>query len=418
MSTSAVAQAPPPPPGFNPVAQDFLTDPYPLLERARRECPVFFSPELGFWGITRYADVEAALADWETFSNHSLANIPVPEEFADRVPADWFATGALISQDPPEHTVRRKFINQGFARRRMAVLAEPIEEIANTLIDGFVATGECDIMTQYCYEVSLRSIVALLGMPTDDLPLLRQLADDQGAVVSGAIKPMPHEEVMQRWGRIVEARKYLSAVAESRRANPGEEMVSVIASARDDNGDYLLSTDQIVSHLTELIFAGTDTTANLMAHMVLLLEEHPDQLGELRADPSLWPQAIEEGLRRRTPGIGIFRITKRETEVAGVTIPAGAFVWLALAAADHDEAVFADPRRFDIHRANAEEHISFGKGRHFCPGSPLTRLEAPIGLRVLYDRLRGLRVVPGQTLEYDPVLAAVILKHLRVRCDA
>jgi cytochrome P450 len=270
-------------------------------------------------------------------------------------------------------------------------------------------------MTQYCYEVSLRSIVQLLGMPTDDLPLLRQLADDQGAVVSDAIKPMEHEERLQRWGRIVTARAYLREVAGARRADPGLDMVSAIASAQDEQGEHLLSSDQVVSHLTELIFAGTDTTANLMAHMVMLFDENPEQLNAVKADPTLWPAAVEEGLRRRTPGIGIFRITKRETEVAGVVIPAGAFVWLALAAADHDESVFADPRRFDIHRANASEHISFGKGRHFCPGSPLTRIEAPIGLRTLYDRIPDLRVVPDQPLDYDPVLAALILKRLQVQ---
>jgi cytochrome P450 len=148
----------------------------------------------------------------------------------------------------------------------------------------------------------------------------------------------------------------------------------------------------------------------------MLLDEYPDQLDAVKSDPALWPQAVEEGLRRRMPGIGIFRITKHQTEVAGVTIPARALVWLALSAADHDETVFPEPRRFDIHRSNAGDHLSFGKGRHFCPGAPLTRVEAPIGLRVLYNRIPSLRVVPDQRITYDPVLGVPpMIKHLRVR---
>jgi cytochrome P450 len=151
-----------------------------------------------------------------------------------------------------------------------------------------------------------------------------------------------------------------------------------------------------------------------MGQLVRILEDHPAALAELRQDPSLWSRAIEEGLRVRSAANGLFRIATRDVEVAGVTIPAGSVVWLSIASAGHDERVFEDPERFDLHRQNADDHIGFGKGRHFCMGAPLTRVEAPIGLRVLYERLPGLKVQPGQQLEYDPVLAAVILKGLRV----
>jgi cytochrome P450 len=406
--------APAPPDGFDLVGQAFLDNPRDWFRLARDQTPVFYSPQFGFWGLTRYEDVERALRDWETFSSASIAAVPVPDQFADRVPPGFFATGALISQDPPKHTARRKLINKGFARSRMASMVEPIERICNDLIDQFVDRGSCDLMGEYCYEVSLRSIVHLMGLPTDDLPLLRQLADDQGAVVSDVIKPMEEAERNERWERIVRARDYLTEVAQARRLQPGDDMVSTMMTAEGEDGNPALTAEQAVTHLTELIFAGTDTTANLMAFLVRLLDENQDQLRELKADPELWGRAVEEGLRVRSATNGLFRVTTRDAEVAGVTIPAGSVVWLGVASAGLDERVFDEPERFDIHRPNVSDHISFGKGRHFCIGSPLTRVEAPIGMRVLYERIPEIHVVAGQKIEYDPVLVAVITKRLLV----
>jgi cytochrome P450 len=414
MSASVPTETSEFPAGFNPVSQEFLDDPQRWLRVARREQPVFQVPGFGFWAVTRYEDIDRALGDFKTFSSAAIAYVPVPDEYADRVPAGFFATGALVSQDPPQHTPRRKLINQGFARSRMAAMEAPIEAICHGLIDTFEADGSADLMTQYCYEVSLRSIVELMGLPTDDLPTLRQLADDQGAVVSDTIKPMEQEERLERWARIVAARDYLCDIAERRRADPGDDLISLMVSATDADGAPVLTSEQAVTHLTELVFAGTDTTANLMGAMVRLFSEHPDQLAAVRADPALWPAAVEEGLRVRSAANGIFRITTTDVEVSGVTIPAQSIVWLAIASAGHDEDVFADAERFDVHRADASKHISFGKGRHFCMGAPLTRVEAPIGLRVLYERLPDLQVVAGQDYVYDPVLVAVILKRLQV----
>jgi cytochrome P450 len=417
VSTPVSGRPPEAPSGFNPISQEFLNDPERWLEPARRERPVFFVPEFELWAITRHADVERALTDWRTFSSASLAFVPVPDEFADRVPPGFFASGALASQDPPQHTARRKLINPGFSRGRMAAMVEPIERICHELIDAFAAEGACELMRGYCYEVSLRSIVHLMGVPTDELPRLRQLAQDLPAVVSDGIKPMADTERAQRWERIVQARSYLAEVAEQRRHRPGDDLVSVMVSARDADGQPVLTPDEVVTHLSELIMAGTDTTANLMGSMVRLLDAHPDQRDEVLADPALWPQAVEEGLRARSPANGIFRVATRDVEVAGVTIPAGAIVWLGVASAGYDATVVDDPQRFDIHRQTGQHRVSFGKGRHFCMGAPLTRVEAPIGLRVLYERLPGLRVTSGQTFRYDPVLIAGILEQLQVEWD-
>ncbi|HEY4095529.1 MAG TPA: cytochrome P450, partial [Baekduia sp.] len=132
------------------------------------------------------------------------------------------------------------------------------------------------------------------------------------------------------------------------------------------------------------------------------------------ADPSLIENTIEEVLRRRSPTVGIFKTTTREVEVGGTVIPAGALVWLAIAAAAHDPGRFPEPERFDIHRSNAKDHMTFGKGRHFCIGAPLTRTEARVGLEVLFERLPGLRVVPDQRLEFQSILLTNVLQGLEV----
>lgn len=411
---NTTVEYPAPPAGFHPISQDFIGNPRPWLKQARESQPVFFAPDFGFWAITRYEDIERAFTDWETFSNASLAQVPVPEEFADRVPPGFFATGALISQDPPEHTKRRKMLNKGFSRSMMQRMEEPIEKICHELIDGFIDERSGDLMTRYCYEVSLRSIVALIGLPTDDLPLLRQLAFDQGAVVSAAIRPMQAEEERECWTRIVTAREYLHGVAEQRRAEPADDLVSMMASAVDDEGKPALSPDQIVTHLTEMVFAGTDTTANLMATMVRVFDELPEQLELVKADPSLWAVAAEETLRLHAGAIGNFRITTRDVEVAGTTIPANSIVWAAVASANADPDQFEDAETFDLARKDLSSHLGFGKGRHFCMGAPLTRVEAPIGMRILYERIPKIDVDKDQVFEYDPILAAVVMKHLQV----
>jgi cytochrome P450 len=409
--------APRPPADFDPTDQAFLADPVPMLRRLRDEHPIFFSPELGFWGLSRYDDITAALADFETFSNGAVRMPPLPESVAGRVPGDFFSK-AFIAMDPPEHTRYRKVGNRGFTRGRMAQLEEPIREIADRLIDTFVADGRCDLMEQYGYALTVRTIMLLLGLPEDDVRRMRQLADDFPAIVQDGIDPMAADEREERWQRMAEVREDFARIVQERRRHPGDDIVSEMAAATDEDGGPLFSTQRLVTHMTEMIFGGTDTTANLMGFTVMLLDRHPEQAAAVRAQPELIPNAIEEVLRRRSPTIGIFKTTTRDVEVRGITIPAGSLVWLAIASAALDEHHFPDPERFDIHRPNAKDHVTFGKGRHFCIGAPLSRVEAKVGLETLFRRLPGLRLVPGQELEFQDILLTNVMRSLWVEWDA
>jgi cytochrome P450 len=187
--------------------------------------------------------------------------------------------------------------------------------------------------------------------------------------------------------------------------------------ARDDQGRPALSDWRIIVHAQEMISAGSDTTGNLIGVATMFLTANPEQFERVKADPDLAGRAVEETLRRHGSARGMFRITTRDVAVAGVTIPANASVYLAFQASGHDETHFPDPLRFDIDRPNADEHLAFGRGRHFCPGAPIARLEATVALQTLFERLPSVRVVPGQTLQYAQVITGAILEHLDVEWD-
>jgi cytochrome P450 len=417
-------------PAFDPLSQEFKRDPYPALERARREQPVFYHPELDIWVVSRYDDAERVQTDWETFSQRAAALLPAPPELSGRVSSNFFGQ-SLMASDPPSHTVSRKNVNKAFTRGRVAAMEPVINEIIDELIDGFAGTNVCDIVNDFCYPLGVSVILGLLGLPRDELRPFTQLAEDLMVLVSprtdqeledegayaGPAKPMEHTEKVVRWSRMADMRAYLTGEVENRMATPRGDLTSALLAARDDDGHAALDPQLVVTHMIELITAGTDTTAQLIAHMIGLFTEYPDQLVNVLADPGLWEQAVEEGLRRRGTNLGVFRRTTRAVEVAGTTIPANALVWSLVGAAGHDSAHFENPEEFDIQRPNAAQHLSFGKGRHFCLGAPLARLEARLALGRLYERLPGLRVTPEQELMYKPVLKNFILERMYVVWD-
>jgi cytochrome P450 len=407
--------------GFDPFHPAHLADPYPMFTRAQRECPVFYYPPMNFWMVTRYSDVAEVLRDIETFSSNVWRVVPRPEEFADRVPANLMAN-AFINLDPPEHTVSRRAANRAFTRGLVAGLEPDIRRICHELIDVFGAAGECDLMTDFCYPMSLRVIVKMLGLPEADLPVFRQWTEDMFSLMSPAApgdestsKPMAPAEVSERYGRIAEAYEYYSAIVETRRDRPTDDLTSAMVHTVADDGTPAMSGDRIVTHMLELTAAGNDTTANNIANMVQFFDRHADQRDAYLADPSLVDNAIEEGLRLRAASPTMFRLTTRDVQLSGVTIPSGAVVCVNFGAANHDPERFPDPESFDIRRMNAGEHFAFGKGRHFCLGAPLARLETKVALDVLYERLGEIRVVPNQDQGYLPVVTLDSRLRMRVQ---
>ena len=395
------------------ISQHYIGDPAGTLRQARESEPVFYSEKMTCWVYTRYADIRAALMDFETYSNGTLAAAPVPLEYQARVPTNFFAK-SFNAMDPPAHNPVRKVGHSGFSNDRLAPFEAPITAAANELIDGFIANGHCELMHDFCHELSHRVITAFMGLPVSDIPRLKQLAEDLPRVFTDHITPMPEAEKLLRWHRVADLRDYFRSVIHQRRSVPTTDFVSMLISAKDENGAPLLDDDRITTHMTELVFAGTDTTANLIARAVILLDRSPAELARMKQEPELTSAAIEEVLRLGGSVNGLFRKTTRQVDIAGHSIPAGAIVYLSTGSADQDAAQFQQPEAFDITRKEASQHLAFGKGRHLCIGAPLARLETRIALDTLYRRLPGLKVRPGQDFEYDPILLSVMLKSLVV----
>jgi cytochrome P450 len=405
--------------GFEPLSPEFLRDPYIFFERARREAPVFFhpGPPAPFWVLTRYDDCLRVLSDPEAFSSRVLGNVEIPEQYRDQLPDDYFKH-IVKALDPPEHTPVRKLLQKGFRRPRMLAMEDEVQQRADALVDDLLPRGGCDLMKDFAKPMTLLTLLGHLGLPDDDLDAVVQLGDDLLALFTDGVNPMEPEVRAATWERFMAIGGQYERIAAERAELPDDEdTLAMLAHTTGEDGCPVRSHQQLGLDIIVLLTAGMDTTANLICEVVKLLEDNPDQREELRADPSLIPQAVEEGLRWRGSSMGQMRLTTQEVEIGGHPVPAGSLVWAALASANHDEDRFPDPRRFDIHRENATEHLGFGKGTHFCVGAPLGRLEARIAIETLLERIPSLRV-PSQEIQYVPSLGVTVnLVGMQVEWD-
>ena len=401
---------------FDPRSPQYLKDPHAALQDLLREAPVFYHQPLDTYYVLRYEDARAVLADYETFSSHAYKTMPVRDDLRDRIPAEWERAGQVVqggqilNQDPPKHTAQRRAAQRTFTHKRVAAARPEIEAIAEELIDGFAAQGECDLLADFGTRLTLRVVGTLLGVPAEMLPGFHASIND----VFGILAPIdleaedvttPDDQLVATYERVHAFYVTYSKFVAERRANPGDDLCSAMLTITDEDGRPALSDDDVLSHMVGITAAGTDTTANLIVNLVRLFTAAPDQLALVREDPSLWDNAISEGLRRAAISNQVFRIAKREAEVAGVRIPAGANVGIVLPAANADPTKFPEPLRFDVRRENAGEHLALGRGRHFCLGAPLAPPEAQTALRTLYRRLPDICADLDQELSFVPALS-------------
>jgi cytochrome P450 len=401
---------------FDPRSPEYLRDPHAAMQGLLEEVSVFYHEPLDTYYVLRYEDARQVFADYETFSNHAYKATPVREELRDRIPHEYERAGQVVqggqilNQDPPEHTQQRRAAQRTFTHKRVAAAKPRIEEIAADLIDGFAADGECDLLQDYGVRLTLRVVGTLLDVPPAMLPEFQAYIND----IFGILAPIdlepeevttPDEELVATYERVHAFYVTYSKFVAERRANPGDDLASAMLTLTDEDGCPALSDDDVLSHMVGITAAGTDTTANLIVNMVRYFTAAPDQLALVQEDPSLWPNAMAEGLRRAAISNQIFRIAKRDTEIAGVGIPAGATVGIVIPAVNADPRKFPDPLRFDVRRENAGEHLALGRGRHFCLGAPLAPPEAQLALQSLYRRLPDLRADLDQKLEFIPALS-------------
>jgi cytochrome P450 len=355
---------------FNPFAPEVREDPYPVYAYLRRHAPAYQVPALGCWAISRYEDVVSILKHPETFSSDALMTAMSDLNAVPGVPN-------MISSDPPVHTRLRKLVNRAFTPRAIAEMESRIREIARQLIADLNGLEEFDLVTEFSTPLPVIVIAEMLGIEPERRHQFKRWSEDLTAITSGALAGDERNRIVRSMAELV---AYLAEVIERRRADPGNDLITSLIKAEEEN--QALTAKEIVATALLLLVAGNETTTNLISNAVLALLEYRDEMAKVQAHPDLVPKAIEETLRYDGPVQMIFRRTTREAEVAGTAIPAGSFVMPIYGSANHDERVFADPDRFDITR-DASEHIAFGLGIHYCLGANLARLEGRIALEEL-----------------------------------
>jgi len=302
---------------------------------------------------------------------------------AERAPdiVDPLGPESMIGMDPPDHTRLRGLTAKAFTPRAIAALRPEIERVAAHLLDGPVRAGGLELMTEYATLLPVLVISRVLGVPVEDEQRFRAWNADLAAALDVST-PMAAQRRAQR--ALAQLERYFAQLFGHRRREPGDDLLSRLL-AVEEEGDRL-SPRELMATAVLLLLAGFETTVNVLGNGTLALLRHPGQQGILRDDPDLVANAVEEVLRWDGPVQLTARQALQPVELGGVPVPAGAQVVTLLGGANRDPAVFDDPHRFDVTRANARQHLAFGTGPHHCLGAALARLEAEVGLRALLDR--------------------------------
>ncbi|RSN12217.1 cytochrome P450 [Streptomyces sp. WAC 05977] len=361
---------------------------YPPMSR------VVFPSGCEGWLVTRYEDVRLIFSDTRFSRNLLAPGAPCLIE-----PGD-FSTGehSILNMDPPDHTRLRKLTAQAFTVRRIAGLRPRIQEIADTLLRAMIEHGPpADLVEMFAFPLPTAVMCEILGVPYEGRERFRQWS----RVIVTPMAYTPAEVAQARR----DGADDMAALVAVKRVTPGEDLLSVLVHARDEDGDRLTEAE-LIDLATQLLLAGHETTVSLIATGIVLLAGHPDQLAALRSDPNLTEGAVEEIMRFDGPAdASLLRLALEDVELSAGVVRRGEAVLAHTGAANRDEAAFPGASRFDIRRRNAPQ-LGFGHGIHFCLGAALARLEGEIAFRTLLDGLPGLDLaVPASDIVWRPPLS-------------
>jgi cytochrome P450 len=366
----------------------YAENPYALYAELRARGPVHridFPKGAEAFIVIGYEHARAALNDPRLSKDTAHSSLPIDGE--------QFFGDTMLGMDPPDHTRLRGLVSKAFTARRAEALRPHVQEITDRLLDALADRDEVDLLDAFAVPLPVQVICELLGVPPGDRAGFREWT----AVLT--VPALTSEARSRRREAARAFNAYISGVLAQRRADPQDDLVSGLIQARD--GDAALSDAELLNSITLLLIAGHETTVNLIGNGVLALLQAPSQLKLLKERPDLLPNAIEEILRYDGPlERATQRIALEDLEIAGVSIPRGAWVHISLAAAAHDPGEFADPDVFDITRT-PNRHVAFGHGMHFCLGAPLARIEGQIAIGTLLSRFPNLSLaVPPETLKH------------------
>jgi len=358
-------------------------DPYPAFEWMRANEPVYFDESNGIWGITKHRDIKDVSKDPQTFSS------------AGGIRPNQGALPMMIDMDAPAHVERRRLVSAGFTPVRVRAMEEGIRQVCDGIIDAVIEDGSCDLVADIAAPLPLIVIGDMLGVAPEDRGDLLRWSDDlmKG---QGSEDPELLEAMMTAF---IEYTAYMTEVIEDRRrTGKDDDLVGILVHAGDETGGQL-DTDSLIHETLLIVIGGDETTRHVISGGVEALLANPGQFAALREDPALIPKAIEEMLRWVTPIKNMARVTTRDAQIRGTTIPEGDKLLLLYPSANRDEDVFVEPERFDISRT-PNDHVAFGFGAHFCLGNQLARMEMRTMLEQLCARVPDLARADDSAVEH------------------
>ena len=365
---------------FNFFSRRLLANPYPIYRRLQTRDPVHRSRLIKGWVLSRHEDIDAVLRDSRRFGNDRASTQDANLRFDSDEPR------SMLYRDPPDHTRLRSLVSKAFTPRAVRALRPRVEKIADDLLDSLDGADSFDVIDAIAYPLPVAVICEMLGVPQEEREPFREWSND----ASLSIEPLLDDRrVASTMDALSKLRDYFSDLAERRRADPGEDLVSVLTQIEDE-GDRL-SHLELQLMLVLLLVAGNETTRNLVGNGLLALLRNPEQLDRLRREPELIGPAVEELTRYDSPVQIDGRSVREDTEVGGVPMERGQYLMLLLGAANRDPEAFDDPDVLDVSRER-NPHLGFGRGIHHCLGAPLARMEAEVMLGKLLERFPNVRL--------------------------
>jgi cytochrome P450 len=394
---------------FDPTRRGEL---YPLYHRLRRLAPVHRTDDphmRGVWLVTRFADAMAVYRNSRAVSDPATA-----EHFnhgGKNGPFYQLLRRMMLFLDSDSHGRVRRLTMKAFTARAIGEVRPVTEQLAASLLDAVVARGEMDLVSEFAYELPIRVIAQLLGVPASDFPVIERFASDFAR--GSELSPVETDRTRRADAAALAFRDYFEHLISKRRRDLGDDVLSALISAEDDG--ERLSHDDVVATAVLLLQAGHETTTDATGNAMVALLRHPDQLAILRDDKAVTKNAVEELLRYDPANQINNRLLLDDMDLGGLRVPAGDHVGVLIGAANRDPAQFEKPDRLQIARPTPP-HVAFAFGAYYCLGNNLARTELGVGLRALLDRLAGLRPATG-TFEWRDTLRNRGPHKLRIAWD-
>ena len=395
-------------PLFNPLAPEFIRDPYPHYARLRTTDPMHLTP-LGMYVASRHAEASLVMRDKRFGKDYAERTKRRYGPDIMQEPVFRSFSHTMLQQDPPDHTRLRGLVVKAFTARRVEDMRPRIQQIVDETLDRLIPQGKMELIEDFAFRLPVTIICDMLGIPEEHRELFYTGSRNSGRILEPV--PLSPEEIKQGNATNAMTEMYFQQLFELRRKNPGDDLTTQLVQAEEDGSK--LSNEELTANIVLLFGAGHETTVNLIGNGLLALHRNPDQLALLKANPALITNAIEEFLRYDSSVQMTGRVALEDIDdLGGKKIPKGETVLCLLGSANHDPAVYPDrPDSLDITRPNVRP-LSFGGGIHFCLGAQLARLEAEVAIATLLRRLPDLKLDDAENPEWRPTFVLRGLKQL------